>query len=168
MQADTIIDGPNRYMYVRGNPLKYTDPTGHCSEFEGTRDSYTCSFGSGGSNWKATFDGGERSSSADGFTCNVSRSTTCGPNRTSATSDMSTRTGIRTTLNILSFIPGIDVAADGALCGDSAANGTRGEAVGDCAAAALPGVGVGWLKLGEKIKAHTTHGAGPQHQHLAI
>lgn len=29
MQADSVLDGLNRYAYVGNNPLKYTDPTGH-------------------------------------------------------------------------------------------------------------------------------------------
>jgi len=30
VQADTVLAGLNRYTYVLNNPLRYTDPTGHC------------------------------------------------------------------------------------------------------------------------------------------
>lgn len=32
IMADTLLDGLNRYTYVRNNPLRYTDPTGKCNE----------------------------------------------------------------------------------------------------------------------------------------
>jgi RHS repeat-associated protein len=31
-QADSVLDGTNRYTYVRNNPTRFTDPTGNCSE----------------------------------------------------------------------------------------------------------------------------------------
>ena len=31
-QPDTLLDGLNRYAYVRNNPVKYVDPTGHMGE----------------------------------------------------------------------------------------------------------------------------------------
>ncbi len=42
VSPDTIVPDPsssggfNRYRYVRNNPLKYTDPSGHCSSLSGT------------------------------------------------------------------------------------------------------------------------------------
>jgi hypothetical protein len=44
-QADTVLDGTNRYTYVRNNPTRFTDPTGRSAEearrarcgFHGTR-----------------------------------------------------------------------------------------------------------------------------------
>lgn len=44
LTPDSIIPDPvdpqslNRYTYARNNPLKYTDPTGHCFELEGSSD----------------------------------------------------------------------------------------------------------------------------------
>lgn len=38
--ADTLVPDPgnlfdyNRYMYTRGNPMKYNDPTGHCATLD--------------------------------------------------------------------------------------------------------------------------------------
>ncbi len=32
-QPDTLLDGLNRYAYVQNNPVKYTDPTGHDTDY---------------------------------------------------------------------------------------------------------------------------------------
>ncbi len=54
ISADTIVPNPtnpqdlNRYTYVRNNPINYTDPAGHCSEFKvSPNGEWSCSFASG-------------------------------------------------------------------------------------------------------------------------
>ncbi|MEK7411770.1 MAG: RHS repeat-associated core domain-containing protein, partial [Planctomycetota bacterium] len=63
---------------------------------------------------------------------------------------MSGRTALRFVANVASFVPFVDIPADSYLCGDSAANGSGADAGWDCGGAAIPAVGVGWLK-GRKL-----------------
>ncbi|MEO0492333.1 MAG: RHS repeat-associated core domain-containing protein, partial [Actinomycetota bacterium] len=61
-QPDTIVPDPtegidyNRYAYVRNNPINYTDPSGHCSQFTewSSGDGGTCEFY--GSDWSLRLD----------------------------------------------------------------------------------------------------------------
>ena len=50
-----------------------------------------------------------------------------------------------------SFVPGLDSIADPFLCADSAVYGGTADKVGDCAGAALPLVGAGWIRLGRAL-----------------
>jgi RHS repeat-associated protein len=54
LSPDTLVPDPtdvfsyNRYMYVRGNPMKYNDPTGHCYFAADVSVGSFASFGCGG------------------------------------------------------------------------------------------------------------------------
>jgi RHS repeat-associated protein len=75
VSADTIVPDPgnpqtfNRYMYVKGNPLKHTDPSGHCSDgdtaceykacVDAGNDPEVCEVQAGGSGSQDTTDTAE-------------------------------------------------------------------------------------------------------------
>jgi RHS repeat-associated protein len=151
-----ITDEP--YLYGSGNPTTLSDPTGLEAGCGWSAKGNSCS-------WK---DSGGRSPCPR----NDAGALTCAPgyqNPDGTFIDDNPRwnayvktiyrqpTGgsLRTTLrfmgNVLSFIPLVDIPADGGLCADSALNGTVGEAGFDCGSAAIPLIGTGWTRLGRRM-----------------
>ncbi len=107
----------NRYSYVDNAPTRFTDESGHCK----TRSGHII----------------------DGFRT-PEESVWCGvvPGLRGSLAREDSRAAGETA----SFLPGADVFADAALCGDSLGHGSVGGSFVDCGAALIPFVGAGFLR----------------------
>jgi RHS repeat-associated protein len=136
ISADTIVPNPadpqqlNRYSYVTNNPVRYTDPTGHCR------------LGVLGTGPKAEGFGGQPcwwyAEGADSDPALV---------RVGSPFNIVNGQGdFRDSAEMMSLVPGVDTFADAALCQDSVDSGAIGGSIVDCGSALIPFVGAGMLR----------------------
>ena len=124
------------YTYAGANPATLSDPSGLAPNIRPLVD------GARGCGWKTCFTW-----MRDGAVQKLERRGEWG-----RTKPVGARVVARAIATVASFIPGADTVADPYLCGDSAATGNAGAAAMDCGAAALPLAGVGWIRLGNRLR----------------